>query len=36
MIEGLNKKRTAEPLTATLSVEPEPKPTGDPGPWGPA
>lgn len=35
MIDKLNKKRNAEPLTAALTVEPDPKPEGDPGPWGP-
>ena len=34
MIDKLNKKRNAEPLTAALTVEPDPKPQGEPGPWG--
>ena len=35
MIDKLNKKRNAEPLTAALTVEPDPLPQSDPGPWGP-
>lgn len=36
MIDKLNTKRDAEPLTAALTVEPDPQPQGDQGPWGPA
>lgn len=35
MIDKLNKKRDAEPLTAALTIEPDPQPEGDQGPWGP-
>lgn len=35
MIEKLNKKRDAEPMSAALAIEPDSPPEGEPGPWGP-
>ena len=35
MIDKLNTKRDAEPLIAALTVEPDPQPEGEAGPWGP-
>ena len=35
MIDKLNAKRNAEPLAASLEVEPDPPADKDPGPWSP-
>lgn len=35
MIGRLNEKRAAEPLAASIGIEPDPPLEEDPGPWGP-